>query len=826
MRLPKAWQNLPKAGKSTKLILLALLILAWQFSGLPLPGHNSHASAASSMQTGYYIGTGAAQSISGLGFQPNLVVIKADTSAGSAVWKSSTMSTANTAFLSTATADDTSTMITLNSGGFSVSSSASVGSSGVRYTYTAFAGSNCASTGTFCVGSYTGNGTSGHAISTGFQPDLVWVKRSGASAGTWRSSSMGSNVSQFFGATTQDTAGSEFQSLSTTGFTLGTNAIANSSGSTYWFAAFKKVAGSVSVGSYTGTAATQSITSAGFAPNFVMLKNANATAAQAAAYNVTQSYGDYSSMFTAAANTTGNITALTSNGFNVGATAAANGSGNTIYWAGFGGAASASGSGTFTMADGSYAGTGATQSISGVGFQPDLVIIKDASADYAVFRTSVMPGDSTAYFANGAANFTGGITSLDTGGFTLGTNSTVNTSGTTYHWEAFGNAWDPNSHTGAADFTIGAYTGSGIDGRNITAQPFQPNMVTVKRSGATAGTFRTSATTGDLSDFFASTAEAANDVQALNTDGFQIGTAANVNTAASVYWWFGFKSGANFAVGSYTGTGSASELTSVGFQPDLVWAKRSTAVNGVLRDSSLTGDNTQYFGVAANVSDRITGLSCASGFSLGGSQTETNTNTGTYRYIAWRIPSPGILSADTVDSNGCSVSSPSVSMGNSSADFSCTSTSGTLGVATQKLHVTESAGADQNWNLSIAATSGSTALWSAGSAQMDFNDPSGSPPGCAAGGDSDTYAGLLSMNFSGMAVTPRSGCTSSGIGLASGSNVYFNQDVTDALQIASASGAGTDCYWDFQNIGLDQTIPAGQPPGNYTLGLTVTLVAE
>jgi hypothetical protein len=622
-------------------IFVVFLVFVWIFAGWPvlwqnprIPPKTEQAKAATfQMQVGYYVGTGATLSISGLGFQPQLVIIKADNTDGTGpIWKSSAMPSSNSAYF-TATANNTGSVIEFNSDGFTVSASNQVNTANVVWKWIAFAGSDCSSNGTFCVGTYTGNGASTQTINTGFQPDLVWVKRSTAVSANWRSSAMADNVGQYFINTNQDTSGVLYTTLNSNGFTVGSTN--NASGGTYYYVAFKQVSGAMNVGTYTGNATdNRNITGVGFVPNFVFVKNANASTAVSGVFNITDSYGDYSSFFTDTANAVDSIQALQTDGFQVGTASSVNGSGNTIYYAAFGGAADWSASGSFQMTNGLYVGTGSSFSITGLGFQPDLVIIKDSAANHAVFRTRVMGGDSTAYLANAVANFTGGITALGTNGFTIGTSTIVNTSGNTYYWEAFGGAFNPITNSGSADFAIGAYTGNGIDNRNITRLPFQPNLVTAKRNSTTAGAWRTSALSGDLSSYFDATAEAANVIQALNSDGFQIGTAANVNTAGSVYFWFAFKSGSSFAVNSYTGNGSSQNITSVGFQPDLVWAKRSTAVRGAFRPSSLLGNSTQVFLNVANITNAITGF-ISNGFSVG-SAGEVNTSGGTYRYAAWK----------------------------------------------------------------------------------------------------------------------------------------------------------------------------------------------
>ncbi len=601
--------------------------------------------ATFNMQTGYYMGNGGAgQSITGLGFKPDMILLKPNTNAGiGAIMKTSAMPAINSAVMGAATAD-TASIITLGGDGFTVAG-ANANTANIGHSWMAFGGSDCTVSGTFCVGSFTGTGTATRTVDTGFRPDLIIVKRSTAVAANWSSSVMADNHAQFFSATTNDTTGVYFTTTTATGFTVG--ATNNVSTGVYHFVAFKEVAGAMDVGTYTGNAAdNRSITGVGFQPDGLLLKNANAGTAVTAAFSINESYGDNSSLFTDTANLVNAIQALQADGFQVGSHSVSNGNGNAIYYAAFGGAPDPSSSGTFEMSNGSYVGTGQYLTISGLDFVPDLVIVKASGTVAGVFRTRMMNGDTTAYLDAATANFAGGITDLRPDGFTVYTNAAVNTAGVTYHWQAFGNAWDPMTNSGASDFFIGAYYGNGIDNRDITRLPFQPDMVSIKRSGATAGTFRTAILAGDLSSFYAATAEAANNIQALNTDGFEVGTAANVNTAANIYWYFGFKEGTNFDVGGYTGNGADNtDITTPGFDPDLVWIKRSTAVSGVMRPTTLPGDLTQFFITTAQAAGRIKSF-VTNGFRLG-TQSEVNANGGTYRYVAWDNTSDYVADSPT-----------------------------------------------------------------------------------------------------------------------------------------------------------------------------------
>ncbi len=807
-----------------------LRILLYSAFGLVLLGTSiftERASAANfQMQTGYYVGSGVAGlSISGVGFQPDFVMIKSATTAGAAVIKTSAMP-ANAVAFTSATADNTGANITLTTTGFSVGTLANVNSANVLYHWVAVGGSDCSATGNFCVGSYTGNGTATRDLTVGFSPEMVIAKRSTAVAGHFRVNSEPANETLFLNTNARDTAGNYIRSFGATSFQVG--AIDNVNTGVYYYAAFSTTANAFSEGTYTGNGVdNRSITGLGYRPNFALVKNATSVTANNLRPLMTtrENHGDYASFVgDVVADSVNGIQALESDGFQVGTSGSVNENTTTMYWFAFGGASAYTSSGSFSMKTGVYTGNGVSQGITGLGFRPQLVIVTGASGT-TVFRTEMMKGDSTAYTASATANFTGGVTSLDADGFTVGAATQTNSNAVVYHWQAFAGAYNPYTNSGANDFAIGAYYGNGIDNRDVERMPWQPDMVAVKRNGATAGTWRSSAQAGDLSAFFAATAEAANNVQVLNIDGFQVGTGANVNTAANLYHWFAFKNGSQFMTGSYTGTGVSQSITSAGFRAENVWVKRSTAVNGVHRSVALSGGSSQYFAAVANASDRITDF-VKGGFRVGGAQTETNTNAGTYRYAAWNDTSYGSLGLDIVDAAGASVATPSFAMNNIAYSFSCSSVSGSLGAVAQKVRISNLT-TNAAWSVSIAPTSGATDRWRNGgnTQRYDFNDSGGAPSGCSDGADADAEAGQLTINPAVGTITHEAGCTATNVSL--GSQAAYVEGSINSIGLLSASaGANSDCIWDIIGLGLTQTVPAEQSVDSYGINMTITVVAN
>lgn len=91
---------------------------------------------------------------------------------------------------------------------------------------------------------------------------------------------------------------------------------------------------------------------------------------------------------------------------------------------------------------GSYTATGSGQTITGVLFDPDLVIVHIGDATPAVnpffvVRSSLDTGSNSWIIGSAGNPITTGITALTADGFTVSTNGYVDTTNEVYHWHAF-----------------------------------------------------------------------------------------------------------------------------------------------------------------------------------------------------------------------------------------------------------------------------------------------------------------------------------------------------------------------------------------------------
>jgi hypothetical protein len=283
---------------------------------------------------------------------------------------------------------------------------------------------------------------------------------------------------------------------------------------------------------------------------------------------------------------------------------------------------------------GSYRGDGIDGHIIECGFSPDLVIIRPATTQHSVFRTSAHVGDNTSYLATNVANLANAIQSFSSKGFTVGTHATVNSAGIIYHFIAI-------KDSGLNNFAVGTYTGNGIDNRNITALNFQPDLVWIKRNGASNSVFRDSLDVGDVTHYGINSNAIADAIQSILSNGFQVGSATEVNNNGQTYYYFALKASAKFVISSYEGDGTNDRnITGVGFDPDIVLVKRDGGVgeggsSPILKTKTMIGDLSGTLANANLAADIIQSL-ITDGFQVG-TNTSVNATTAptTYHFFAF-----------------------------------------------------------------------------------------------------------------------------------------------------------------------------------------------
>ena len=261
-----------------------------------------------------------------------------------------------------------------------------------------------------------------------------------------------------------------------------------------------------------------------------------------------------------------------------------------------------------------YTGTGSTQSITGVNFQPDFVWLKERnSSAYSHNLFDVVRGVLKTIQANNTGaeqNATTALSSFNADGFTVGTDIGVNENGTNFvgwNWKAGGTA---SSNTGGSitssvsasttsGFSIVSYTGTNAVATVGHGLGVAPSMIMFKNRNTTDNwnVFHASRGNGKFIRLNESDAEG-NTSRFNNTSPtssvFSLGASSPVNGSGNniIAYCFAEKKGFS-KFGSYVGNG-ANDGTFVytGFKPAFVMVKRTNSTgNWHMADNKRLGYN-------------------------------------------------------------------------------------------------------------------------------------------------------------------------------------------------------------------------------------------
>jgi hypothetical protein len=307
-----------------------------------------------------------------------------------------------------------------------------------------------------------------------------------------------------------------------------------------------------------------------------------------------------------------------------------------------------------------YTGNGSTQTINNgidLAGEGGLVWLKSRSVSGNNWTQDSVRGVNSVLYpnlTNAAGNPAGtAVSSFNTNGFSLGTNTNINNSGDTYA------SWTFRKQP--KFFDVVTYTGNGSSSQVIShALGSVPGCVIIKRTDSTSDWYvyhrghefaPSEGLALNLTASGTSTYRALLDVPTSTTFSAYI---ANTNTNGATYVAYIFAHNAGgfgltgtdnvISCGSYTGNGLiAGPVIDLGYEPQWVLVKRTNATgNWQLQDNmrSLSQTNTDI--LFPNLSNAATTgaypsvVPTATGFYIGDNGTGYNANGGTYIYIAIR----------------------------------------------------------------------------------------------------------------------------------------------------------------------------------------------
>ena len=250
-----------------------------------------------------------------------------------------------------------------------------------------------------------------------------------------------------------------------------------------------------------------------------------------------------------------------------------------------------------------WTGTGAENAITGVGFQPDWVWIKNRdAAEHNKLYDAVRGATKNIYsnLANAEGTDAQSLKSFDSDGFTLGTESALNASGQDivgWSWKANGSGvsntdGDITSTVSAnttSGFSIVSYTGNGSAGATVGhGLGVTPKMVIVKRRDGAVNWIVYHTGIGatkyiQLNEDGAETLQSSYNMfnsTAPSSSLITLGNLSNTNGNTNTYISYCFAEKKGFSkFGSYVGNGAGDgTFVYTGFKPAFVMVKNTDAV--------------------------------------------------------------------------------------------------------------------------------------------------------------------------------------------------------------------------------------------------------
>ena len=309
-----------------------------------------------------------------------------------------------------------------------------------------------------------------------------------------------------------------------------------------------------------------------------------------------------------------------------------------------------------------YTGTGSSNALTGINFQPDWVWIKRRNSAGGHMLTDVIRGVTKTIITNenGAEQtFSNGLTAFGSDGFTVGSEDGFNKASDTFvawNWKAGGSASSNSngsitssvSANTTAGFSIGTYNGSGSDNTVGHGLGVAPDMIFVKCKSTAHDwvVYHSALGNAKILTLNASTAaQSATGWQSTSPTSsvFSIDNAANsLNQSGQSFVFYAMASKKGYSkFGSYTGNGNADgTFVYTGFKPAWVLYKKSSGTeNWFLHDNKRQGfnpDNELLFADLSNAEGTVNRIDLLSnGFKARTSDGGINGSGATYIYMAF-----------------------------------------------------------------------------------------------------------------------------------------------------------------------------------------------
>ena len=321
-----------------------------------------------------------------------------------------------------------------------------------------------------------------------------------------------------------------------------------------------------------------------------------------------------------------------------------------------------------------YTGNASTNAITGVGFQPDWVWLKNRSSAYHHRLFDSVRGTTKNLSSNrtDAESTESGLTSFDSDGFTLGSDGGANNNTDNYvawNWKAGGSASSNTdgsitstvSANTTAGFSIVSCTGTGSNATVGHGLGVAPKVIITKSrvNAENWGFYHQSLGNGKQLELNTTASQKTSSAYYNNTSPtstvFSVGTADSTNDNQNmIAYCFADTGNKFFKAGSYTGNGNADgTFIYTGFKPAFVLFKQTNTSGGhwYIYDNK-RGQNELDEHLYPNLSSaEATGDNAidilSNGFKMRSSNGDSNASGGTYIYMAF-AESPFVTGASAI----------------------------------------------------------------------------------------------------------------------------------------------------------------------------------
>ena len=574
-----------------------------------------------------YTGNGGTQAITGIGFKPDLVWVKKRSGSDDNAWFDSTRGIQKEILSNSNAAEATKSaaISSFDADGFTTGANGALNGNGATYVAWCFRANGGTTSSNsdgditstvqandtlgFSIAKWTSTSSSSHTIGHGLsgKPDAVLYKKL-SSTGSWFLYT--DVIDGSWDELTLNATGGKVDYSATYATSTTFRTVTSSAGADWITYSFKSVAGFSKIGKYTGNGnAYGPIVETGFEPAFIMFKRTDGTSG----WNITDNKRDTSNPRTKilqAHNTDQEYTSSSyavnflTNGFQIVNSDNGWNTNNATYmymaFAEDPNTTTPTKANTFKAK--TFTGNGGTQSITGLGFKPDLVWMKNRTDTVGHRLYDTLRGDSFYLESDTTAVETGagtaGLTSFDSDGFSVGSGNAHNGNSdniVAWCWKAGGiptynTSGDLNAFVTAnqnGGFSVVRWKGNENANQTLPhGLGAAPELAIIKQlDGTRAWTIpllHSYYSTGNVLEFDTDgLSDDNNKWSAVSSDYLTVGASPFTNSSGSPMSAYFFRSITGFSkIGYYNGTGTSSRsFTGLGFQPDFVMIKCTSPVS-------------------------------------------------------------------------------------------------------------------------------------------------------------------------------------------------------------------------------------------------------